>query len=975
MQRGIAAVTCGAPASDGTGTPIPAASAPTFGLVDLRNPSASDYGPCNPAGPFGPLTTPIWDASQYHHPSWNAKDLGNVFGLAIDNRDDVYVAAHGLYGTYRPLHHRYGDIGGGASDLNAAGTVYQIDGGTGTVSVFCVIPGQQAMALSTWGSGSGFVSGPGLGNISYDFEHDQFFVTSLEDGRIYRVDASGTILNFHDPLTPDSGAVGMPSRDERLWAVEYEDGEVYYSIWNDGSLGNPSEIRKVSLTPGGDFVPSSDTNVLSVPGQTYASTTSPSPVSDITFTLDGQTMVLGVRTMINDVSAYNHESGTHLAELVSGTWTPTHFQRTGCNNLQGEAYGGVALGEESGTQDSILWASSADMAVNYGPHGNFGVRLGDVPVTGQAPRSWKVPYMPGFSNASAEDWKGSGGDIEISRERENCARIEVVDIHCPEEKDAPYTVDLNIQHNLANTEVHYLQFKPCPDDELPSGGATVQPEPSGIVTLPSPLAAGANHPISISLPVDPSGGMVYFKVKLLDETGADCCLETVCVDLPPCLCAEILRTEITCEPDDATGLNKYTLSFTLRNLTHLSSDPHDFSGATFLPPAGFDQSSITFSPAIIPPGGTGTVTICYYGTPGALCFNLALHDGTEENCCSLTDLCVELPPCDGPDPEPDSCRVERRVACCPETGEAILHYTVCNNSLAPRTYNWNLMPEPNPSCPMVLPASAYSPSSGVLGPVAPGDCATVTIRVDCKELQGDRPCARVKLSADDGVSGTPLLCCFSTIYQPDPDRPIIKAISDETGVPVVGPGERISAAVSVENPTDAEMEVTLYFLDESQQLQPLDEEGQLADIQAVSLTIPAQGSEIVRQTFGRNDSGELSGWSEIEVTLLGETLPSAYLPVRLVSGERESVQPRVKSIAAAKQPESAVTLQIETLPGRFYRIQQSAELRGEWLDTNCSLESGEYADTIFEGSGSLMNCDIPCDELDAKMFYRVIRLD
>ena len=277
MQRGIAAVSCGAPSVGSNGIPIAASDAPTFGLYDLRSPAPADYGPCNPGGPQATVTTPLWDAEQYHHPSWNAEDLGNVFGVALDDEKNIYVAAHGLYGTYRPLHHRYGNIGGGASDLDAAGTVYRIDGATGVVSVFCVVPDQQPMLLSP-----GFTSGPGLGNITYDYRHDQFFVTSLEDGIIYRFDNSGTLLSQHDPLAPDTGAAGMPPREDRLWAVEYENGEVYYSVFNDGSIGNPAQIRKVTLDGSGDFIPSLDVAVLDVPGQTGAAWacllyTSPSP--------------------------------------------------------------------------------------------------------------------------------------------------------------------------------------------------------------------------------------------------------------------------------------------------------------------------------------------------------------------------------------------------------------------------------------------------------------------------------------------------------------------------------------------------------------------------------------------------------------------------------------------------------------------------------------------------------------------------
>ncbi|WP_411846090.1 hypothetical protein AAFN60_21570 [Roseibacillus persicicus] len=965
MQKGIAAVTCGAPAQDPTGTPISAGNAFTFGLFDVRNPSPSDYGPCQNVFPPTPVTTPIWYAADYHDPTWNARDLGNVFGIAIDDNGQMYTGAHGLYGTYQPLHHRYGNIGGGAASLSAAGTVYRIDKTTGLPTVYCVIPNQQPMTLST----PTFVSGPGLGNLTFDADHNQFFVTSLEDGKIYRVAAggmTGTVLNSHDPLAPDSGNPGMPSRDDRLWAVEYHEGEVYYSVWHDGSPGNPSEIRKVGLDGSGNFVPSLDVHVAYVPGQ--AGWAASSPVVDLTFSLDGQTMVAGVRTMATDTRAYNHASGTHLLELVSGSWTPTHFQRTGCNNPDGEGYGGVALGMEGGTQDAVVWTSSADMVANYGPHGLFGVRLSDVPVNGMAVNSWKVPYIAGFANMPMDDRKGSGGDIEILRE-EACAQIEVREIHCPEEAGAPYTVDLIIDHNLTSTTVNYLQFKPCPTSSLPAGSSTVQPGPAGIVTLSPLLPANTPYPISVTLPASPMGGMVYFKVKLLNETGVECCLETVCVDLPPCDCAEILDTRIDCEPDPATGLNKYTLTFTVQNQTHLSGSPFTFSGATFLPPSGFDQSSIVLSPANIAPGTTGTVSICYYGVPGALCFNLAVHDGTEENCCALTDICLDLPPCDGhTDPEPDTCALARRIPCCPETGTAVVDFTVCNNSAVPRTYSWSFTSTPTVSCPIMLDPSDLSPAAGFIGPVPAFGCMTVSIVVRCDKFQEPGSCANLELCADPGM-GLPVVCCSTVIYLPSPDEPVVK-LSDPTGDGPIGltPGEKRELTFKVQNPTDSELPVSLQFFSENGMLAVGEERFE-------AVLAPQSSQEVVVPITRRDNGDQSRQWTELQV--IGKVLhrPLAYLPVQLLDGDRSKALPKVKKIDTIPLPSATVQLDIQTLPGRYYRVEESSDMLGEWSTTECTVTDGGYANGVFLGNGGVVNCSVPCDELEKKMFYRVVRID
>jgi hypothetical protein len=192
MQPGIAAVTCAAPMYDVSYNPVTAVSSPVFGLMDLRTPPPAMYGINGP-------TAPLWNPPMYHETSWNAEYLGLVFGTEIDADGDIYLTAGGLYpgGSF---FRQYGTLGGGATSLAAAGTVYKIDRITGVPSIFTVLP-QQSTNM-----GAGFITGPGLGNIGYDRDFDQFFVTNLEDGKIYRVAAAGgpPVGTAYDPLAPDN---------------------------------------------------------------------------------------------------------------------------------------------------------------------------------------------------------------------------------------------------------------------------------------------------------------------------------------------------------------------------------------------------------------------------------------------------------------------------------------------------------------------------------------------------------------------------------------------------------------------------------------------------------------------------------------------------------------------------------------------------------------------------------------------------
>ena len=630
MQRGIAAVSCGAPAEDNLGNPLAASAVFTFGLVDLRNPAPTNYGPRGSAAPF-------WNAATYHDPSWNAENLGNVFGITLDSSGNMFVAAHGLYGQYRPVHHRHGNLGGGTSSLLAAGTVYRVDAGSGALTVFAVIPGQQGMLITP-----NFSSGPGLGNIAYDKANNQFFVSSLEDGKIYRLSSAGAILGSFDPLTPDNGAPGMPPRSERVWAVEVLNNAVFYSIRNDGDGANPGVIRRVTLNGSGDFIPGSDIAVMKVPPQAYVNAGG-TPISDITFSLDGQTMILGARTMLSDTYSYNHSSATHMAQMIGTTWTPVRRLCTGCNVPEGEGYGGVAFGEEAGAQEAVLWSSSADMAVNYGPHGLFGVRATDFPVNAQAVNSFKVPYVPGLLNVYQDDRKGSGGDIEIMRQTARCSELSLSEVHCPESKGGPFAATLNIK-NLSTNTIHYIWMTPCPTPSLPAGAITAQPQPSGTVMLPAPLPPGSSATVTLTLPSDSGGQTVCFRVTLLDKSGNQCCTDKVCVSVPPCDCAEVIGRKVTCEPQ-ADGTIKYSIVLVIKNLTHLSANPFGIAYVSVLPPTGFSPTFATPTPNPIPPGGTGTATLYYYGTPGPICFSIGVHDDSLEECCAPKEICLDLPDC------------------------------------------------------------------------------------------------------------------------------------------------------------------------------------------------------------------------------------------------------------------------------------------------------------------------------------------
>ena len=169
--------------------------------------------------------------------------MGCVFGIATDARGNTYTAANGLWATVYPTgsfgdpYLIYGDIGrAGSDEIGASGTIYQVDGLTGQASVFARVPQVSdpgSPIVQVVGTTKG---GPGIGNITIDSSSGNLYATSLDDGKIYQFDSSGTLLGDFDPFVVETTpAPGMPPLGERLWAIEAHSGKLYFSVWNGGT--------------------------------------------------------------------------------------------------------------------------------------------------------------------------------------------------------------------------------------------------------------------------------------------------------------------------------------------------------------------------------------------------------------------------------------------------------------------------------------------------------------------------------------------------------------------------------------------------------------------------------------------------------------------------------------------------------------------------------------------------------------------
>ena len=430
VTKGIAAVSCG------VGSAVPDEDQWVFGLMNMNGvmPNSERVDVSN-------------EVEMYHHPSWHIDSIGNVFGITMDYNGNIYAAASANYSSEfytEPSILKYGAIGGGENDIQAAGTIYKMSGISGQASVFAVLPQQSETILHS--SCEGYldmvrVTGPGLGNLTYSQSTQQFYATNIEDGRIYRINEDGVILDSYDPLSLDNGSTGTVSLEEIIYGIDISPdgsqlffGNSFSFLSKFGGESSFAKVYSIDLNPDGSFIGAIDNSAMpsgaswdnyvgdeilhyEVNAPTFSFIPSQLIISDLEFTPDGKLLV-GCRAICqnNIHSSYNHTGRTFVLSLSTSSglysnedgiiYSGNPFSLGQSN----EAYGGVSsFIDEDG---SIIYAtSSADMLEEEGPHG---IHLSNAGSYG----SLNNPTSPAgiiaySSDPLLEDPKGVGGDIKF----------------------------------------------------------------------------------------------------------------------------------------------------------------------------------------------------------------------------------------------------------------------------------------------------------------------------------------------------------------------------------------------------------------------------------------------------------------------------------------------------------------------------------------------------------------------------------
>lgn len=287
-------------------------------------------------------------------PKWNTTDIGNVFGIALDNSKNIYLAATDVY--------TYDSFGPPIFGPGGRSGIYKTNVATPTLTTTLTTT-LVANTGYTVGTNqipnSGIGSGNSIGNVAFDKTNNQLFATNLEDGRIYRIDPStGNVKSILDPFFLDTPANGMVAVNERIWGVGVITQIGVTEVFFARSELTFNSIWSVKLDASGEFIAISAGGVTpklfidTAPKNEVQKVGSQNKISDIEFSCSGK-MLMAER-------GNPHASSIFEYKKVGATWTLTHPYFlggfSGANSAGGVDYGSR---ETAGSflSDDIVWGS------------------------------------------------------------------------------------------------------------------------------------------------------------------------------------------------------------------------------------------------------------------------------------------------------------------------------------------------------------------------------------------------------------------------------------------------------------------------------------------------------------------------------------------------------------------------------------------------------------------------------------------
>lgn len=329
--------------------------------------------------------------------NWLVKDLGQIFGITIDQNENIYLASSDVY-----FHDGLGVPSSNLSRPYGCGQIFKCSPPSWVAVPFVDIP-------NSCGNGNG------IGNVAYDQYNDQLFATNLEDGTICRVDNGGTLIESYDPWNSDSGNTGIELADELVWgiAVNREGGDV--KVYFTKVTMNVRELYSITLV-GGAF-PTAGSEVLEYSGLKGIER----KFTDISMSDDGLRMLLAER-------GGPHSAGVISLDLNNSGWVDSNFDYkvggfSGRNSAGGTDfyYESNELSVSASCSEAFWVSGNYLMARNIPSGGNLVYGLEGIQYTGNLASTSPSPtanqdtdlFIDFDGNYSVNGAKSSIGDVEV----------------------------------------------------------------------------------------------------------------------------------------------------------------------------------------------------------------------------------------------------------------------------------------------------------------------------------------------------------------------------------------------------------------------------------------------------------------------------------------------------------------------------------------------------------------------------------
>ncbi len=534
LQAGDAVVTMSGNLWTNNTPPPP--QAPVLEIFRTKNTAAA------PIGSGWAMTPGFYATYSYIDPTWTRANMGNIFGIAIDNNRNIYTTATGFYGS---------QVAG-----ISTGQIWKIDGVTGAVTAF--------KDLHTAGQDQKC-----LGNIK--FFNGFLYVSDLKDGNIYAVDVSNSALNF-PPFDPGGAA---DNRKPHGLAIRNVGGNprLFYSLNNFNST--TTAIHSIGIA-GSNF-----TGVETVELTNFAVNTN--PVTDIAFSKDYARMILAERTTQAWTSTSAHSSRVLEYKFNGVSWIDQLSGYLIGGSSAKNAAGGISFSQivlqsnNVAKCDTTIWATSDYLITTPGP---FYGMVGFKHATGAGtPTGINIDFD---NNWAMNSWdKTFLGDVEVCDTTVECSNC-----NCGAWAQNAFSIS-----NPANPAV---LLKPCG-----SSHSFITGQVSGFLnanyscigecnktfswqlinaTTNAQIATGTTFPINLSqynnLPC--AGYKFIVTPKCGDKTCPPCEFLMNIVCNPPSCCPQ--QTQVSIEPQNAnyTSSNNpnawgiYSQQFTLNSNVQMS---------------------------------------------------------------------------------------------------------------------------------------------------------------------------------------------------------------------------------------------------------------------------------------------------------------------------------------------------------------------------------------------------------------------